>query len=107
MPKVILENKTGERFEATLYHDEVCRRLKQCHCRIVKTVTNKGRGIEHFPASFSIDKGAKSEPLTHGVLWIPQVKEAIKRGKIIRHDVVEPKKNKVVPAPAPNVKKEK
>jgi len=106
MAQVILENRTGARFEATMYHDVVCRRAKKCFC----TVNPKAlRGVERrkFPSSFSIDIGAKSAPLPVEVLFIQAVMTAVKRGSaggLIRHDMAEPvaalAKPKAPPTPA-------
>ena len=97
MNDILLKNKGPTRFEATLYHDKVCRRAKKCFCRVTGTVMKrKGARPLKQEASFSLDVG-ETKRLSRFVLQIPQVQWAKKLGQLL---VIEVKEAEPKPLPA-------
>lgn len=95
---VILKNKRLDLFEATEYHDLVCRRRDHCLCTNTIVPGPSGKHMTlRAPRSFRVLGKTESEPMDSAILLIPQVKEAIKLGWLERIDVEDaPAK----PAPA-------
>jgi len=90
--KVILENRTREPFQATEYHDIVCRHRGECKCTCRPGRSANGKPVtDKLPRSFRIDAFGKSEPLDLDVLRLPQVQDALNpnRGWLRRIDVAE------------------
>lgn len=88
MAKVILDNRSNERFDISLYHHLYCRHRGECACMNMKVIGPTGKlMVQKLPASISLGPHEKSEALDSAVLHIPQVKERIRRRKLIRIDL--------------------
>jgi len=77
--QIILVNQRAAPFLATEYHDIVCRRRDRCDCAVKESLgpDNKPR-FKKLPKSFHIEAKSKSRPLDRAVLFIPQVRDALK-----------------------------
>ena len=83
--KVILKNKGQEPFQASLFHHLVCARREICTCIVTYPEGRKGPPI-YQEASFRLNIGETSKPLPVAVKAIPQVKTALKTGRLVLVD---------------------
>lgn len=87
---ITLKNARRELFEATEYHELVCRRRNECKCRAEMVTGPDAKQVSKLhPRDIRIEGGKTSEPLDPAVLLVPQVKEAISLGWLQRADLKE------------------
>ena len=80
-----LKNTLRRPFEATEYHDIVCAARNVCKCGRAPVVLPNGKtSTRVMPRGFRIDGMSISDELDDEVVRIPQVKDALADGWLVR-----------------------
>lgn len=69
-------------FQFTLHHDFVCARRQKCSCRTENPIGKIGKPLR-LEASVRLLPKETSSSLPAAVLGLPQVKSALRKGKLI------------------------
>ena len=79
--KVVLRSHKRQVFHGNLYHGVVCRRALTCFCHQYESRSEAGKRVTvKAPKCFHVFGLSESEALPAEVLYLPEVKDAIRSG---------------------------
>lgn len=102
MAQIVLRNTERQTFMVTEYHEVVCRRRNACKCKVTRVTSPRGKAVSRKdPRSFHIFGLSDSRPLDMEVLYLPEVRAALKSGWLKKVGADAPKVAETKPAAKP------